>query len=96
MDFPPDGPIQWWNARQVWELATLIYQTGISIYRGKRSSINNEAHYAGRYDDGRRTNSYWNASEVRTGTSQTVSSIDCIYLIEVDLDDARFFWKLQA
>ncbi|KAF2637304.1 hypothetical protein P280DRAFT_458547 [Massarina eburnea CBS 473.64] len=70
-DFPPNPPIPWWSCRRGWEPAELMWSVGESAPGRKRPAIENEAHYEWRYNNAKRPE-YWNASDVRTGTWQTV------------------------
>jgi hypothetical protein len=72
-DFPPNAPIPWWNARRGWEPVEMMYAVGETTPGTKRPALDNEAHYENRYDNGKNTYPYWNASDVRTGSWQAVS-----------------------
>lgn len=70
-DYPPNPPIQWWNARSAYETIDLMYN---NVYSSKiRPVLDNEPHYEARYINGKSFNTYWNASDVRIGTYQSVS-----------------------
>ncbi len=73
-DFPPNPPIPWWNARRGWEPVELMYAVGETLPGKKRPCVDNEAHYEARYDNGNSAYPYWNASDVRVGSWQAVSS----------------------
>jgi hypothetical protein len=73
-DYAPNPPIPWWNCRRGWEPVELMYAAGESVEGKKRPAIDNEAHYENRYINGKSTNAYWNASDVRTGSWQAVSA----------------------
>ena len=92
-DFPPDGPIPWWNARRPWEPVGLMYETGESTSGKKRPAVDNEAHYEGRYDDGKSAYFYWNASDVRTGAWQSVSRIPFLKKDETNGNILGFCWS---
>ncbi|CAJ2513107.1 Uu.00g012260.m01.CDS01 [Anthostomella pinea] len=72
-DYPPNPPIPWWNARRGWEPVTLMYSGGEKSER-KRPVLDNEAHYEGRYINGKAGNPYWNATDIRVGSWQAVFS----------------------
>lgn len=76
--YPPNPPIPWWNAKRGWEPVELMYKTVPN-----RPVLDNEAHYEGRYDNGKPANPFWNASDVRTGTYQAV----CVFFEQI-LDSA--------
>ncbi|EPS35558.1 hypothetical protein H072_11077 [Dactylellina haptotyla CBS 200.50] len=71
-DFPPNPPIPWWNARRGWEPVELMWAKGETAKGKKRPAIDNEAHYENRYDNGKSVYPYWNASDVRVGSWQSV------------------------
>ncbi|KAL1597860.1 hypothetical protein SLS60_008347 [Paraconiothyrium brasiliense] len=74
-DHPPNPPIPWWSCRRGWEPAELMWSVGENIPGKKRPAIENEPHYEWRYNNGKSGKAnglYWNASDVRIGTWQTV------------------------
>lgn len=72
-DMPPHAPIPWWNCRRGWEPVELMYSAGSRPGEHARPGVDNEAHYENRYDNGEPSLPYWNASDVRTGSWQSVS-----------------------
>ncbi|KAH8658160.1 hypothetical protein BX600DRAFT_482605 [Xylariales sp. PMI_506] len=73
-DFPPNPPIPWWNCRRGWEPIEHMYAAGSQPGAHNRPAIDNEAHYENRYDNGNSAYPYWNASDVRVGSWQSVFS----------------------
>ena len=49
-----------------------MYAAGSKPDARKRPVVDNEAHYENRYDDGNPELYYWNASDVRAGSWQSV------------------------
>ncbi|KAM0325136.1 hypothetical protein ACHAQA_007675 [Verticillium albo-atrum] len=70
-DYPPNAPIPWWQARRGWEPAEIMYAVGETTEGKKRPALDNEPHYEWRYNDAKRVNPVWNASDVRVGNWQT-------------------------
>jgi hypothetical protein len=68
-DYPPNPPIPWWNAARGFEPVELMYSANKA-----RPAVDNEAHYENRYDNGKAGKPVWNASDVRTGSWQAVST----------------------
>lgn len=73
-DYPPNPPINWWNCRRGYETVELMYAVGETRSGKKRPALDNEPHYEGRYNNARDWLPYWNASDIRVGTWQTVCS----------------------
>lgn len=73
-DFPPNPPIPWWNARRGWEPIELMYAASSAPGGSVRPVLDNEAHYENRYDNANPLYPAWNASDVRIGSWQAVSS----------------------
>ncbi|GME30447.1 hypothetical protein UCRPA7_2175 [Neofusicoccum parvum] len=73
-DFPPNPPVPWWNARRGWEPVERMYAAGEVAAGRTRPVLDNEAHYEGRYDNGKSAYPYWNASDVRVGSWQAAFS----------------------
>lgn len=71
-DYPPNPPIPWWNARRGWETVELMYAVGDTREGKTRPCIDNEPHYEERYNNGKDFLPYWNASDVRVGSWQSV------------------------
>ncbi|KAL5464838.1 hypothetical protein PMIN06_000998 [Paraphaeosphaeria minitans] len=74
-DHPPNPPLPWWSCRRGWEPAQLMWSVGETTSGKKRPAIENEPHYEWRYNNGKSgkaSGMYWNASDVRIGTWQTV------------------------
>ncbi|KAJ4301708.1 hypothetical protein N0V90_003801 [Kalmusia sp. IMI 367209] len=75
-DHPPNPPIPWWSCRRGWEPAELMWSVGETTPGRKRPAVENEPHYEWRYNNGKSSGvsnpAYWNASDVRAGTWQTV------------------------
>lgn len=74
-DYPPNPPIPWWNCRRGWEPVELMYAAGEKegTRNRRRPVLDNEPHYENRYNNGKSANAYWNASDIRVGSWQTVS-----------------------
>lgn len=73
-DYAPNPPIPWWNCRRGWEPVELMYSGRFSKGEKSRPALDNEPHYENRYNNAKSTNAYWNASDVRVGAWQTVST----------------------
>ncbi|OJJ00939.1 hypothetical protein ASPVEDRAFT_82490 [Aspergillus versicolor CBS 583.65] len=73
-DYPPNPPIPWWNCRRGWEPVEIMYAAGSKDGNKIRPVIDNEPHYENRYNNGKDTNAVWNASDVRVGSWQAVST----------------------
>ncbi|KAK6064877.1 hypothetical protein SCUP515_11513 [Seiridium cupressi] len=73
-DYAPNPPIPWWNCRRGWETVELMYAQGETTAGTKRPALDNEPHYENRYINGKSVNAYWNASDIRIGSWQTVLS----------------------
>ncbi|CAG8959600.1 hypothetical protein HYFRA_00001502 [Hymenoscyphus fraxineus] len=67
--YPQNPPIPWWNAVRGYEPVELMHASTTP-----RPVLDNEAKYENRYDNGKPVNPYWNASDVRIGTYQSVFS----------------------
>lgn len=74
-DYPPNPPIPWWNCRRGWEPVELMYAGAIgeTTQGTTRPALDNEPHYENRYINGNSLNTYWNASDIRVGSWQSVS-----------------------
>lgn len=66
--YPPNPPIPWWNAVRGYEPVELMYASSKA-----RPVLDNEPKYENRFDNAKPINPYWNASDVRIGTYQSVS-----------------------
>lgn len=73
-DYPPNPPIPWWNCRRGWEPVEIMYAAGSRGGNKIRPVIDNEPHYENRYNNGKSMNAVWNASDVRVGSWQAVST----------------------
>ncbi|KAI1852281.1 hypothetical protein JX266_002459 [Neoarthrinium moseri] len=73
-DYAPNPPIPWWNCRRGWEPVQLMYAAGDTGKGRTRPVLDNEPHYENRYNNGKSTKAYWNATDVRIGSWQTVFS----------------------
>ncbi|KAH6660660.1 hypothetical protein BKA67DRAFT_530748 [Truncatella angustata] len=73
-DYAPNPPIPWWNCRRGWEAVELMYAAGETSEGVERPALDNEPHYENRYNNGKSGNAYWNASDVRVGSWQSVLS----------------------
>lgn len=74
-DSPPNAPIPWWSCRRAYEPAELMYAVGETREGKKRPALDNEPHYEHRWNNARSYNAVWNASDIRVGNWQTVSTI---------------------
>lgn len=72
-DYAPNPPIPWWNCRRGWETVELMYSVGESVEGIIRPALDNEPHYENRYINGKSVNAYWNTSDIRIGSWQSVS-----------------------
>lgn len=77
-DYAPNPPLPWWNCRRGWETVELMYAVGERAQGTKRPALDNEPHYEHRYINGKSVNAYWNASDIRVGSWQSVSLASCI------------------
>lgn len=70
-DYPPNPPIEWWSARRGYETVELMYANAYATKT--RPVLDNEPHYENRFNNGKKDRAFWNASDVRIGSYQSVS-----------------------
>lgn len=68
-DYPPNPPIEWWDTRSGYKTVEIMYAND-----KVRPVLDNEPHYEARYNNGKPDRPYWNATDIRRGSFQAVST----------------------